>query len=367
MNNKKKLPLSQKVQHSLLAIVASLAVCLLFLLLFATGGRGEALKSFFILPLTTANGWSEMINAATTFTFIAIGVSVMYQCRQYSLITEGSFLLGACIASLFLLYNNTKPSSFLIVGALFMGAVSGMSAAWVPAQMHAKHGVNVTLSSAIMNFFILQVTTWLLERFMADPLQTETVSFSIPERMRLPVILHSPMVRVGTLFAIAAGIIAYLVLYRTRRGYEVRMVGASQNLATYVGLSSAGIVMFSQIFAGAMAGLGGAIQMMGIAPRYTWDGVFSNIGFAGIIVALLVNCNPAWVPLSALLFGYLTTGGLFLEQNTGISQGLGGLAQAMILLFIFAFRYISKKYPAGLPFMQKLVRHTTDTGEVEPK
>ena len=71
MNNKKKLPLSQKVQHSLLAIVASLAVCLLFLLLFATGGRGEALKSFFILPLTTANGWSEMINAATTFTFIA--------------------------------------------------------------------------------------------------------------------------------------------------------------------------------------------------------------------------------------------------------------------------------------------------------
>lgn len=367
MNNKKKLPISQKLQHSLLAVAASLAVCLLFLLLFATGGRGEALKSFFILPLITASGWSEMISAATTFTFIAIGVSVMYQCRQYSLISEGSFLLGACVASLFLLNNNTKPSSFLIVGALFIGAAAGLLAAWVPAQMHAKHGVNVTLSSAITNFFILQVTTWMLERFMADPSQTETVSFSIPERMRLPMILHSPVVRVGTLFAIAAAIIAYLVLYRTRKGYEVRMVGASQNLAAYVGLSSAGIIMFSQAFAGAMAGLGGAVQMMGIAPRYLWDGTFSNIGFAGIIIALLADCNPAWVPASALLFGYLSTGGLFLEQNTGISEGLGGLAQALILLFLFAFRYLSAKYPTGLPFMKTFVRHTTDAGEVEPK
>ena len=367
MNNEKIFPIPQKLRHSLLAVAASLLVCLLFLLLFATGGRGAALKSFFLLPLITANGWSEMISSATTLTFIAIGVSVMYQCRQYSLISEGSFLLGACIASLFLLNNNTKPSSFLIVGALFMGAVAGLLTAWVPARMHAKHGVNVTLSSAIMNFFILQVTTWLLERFMSDPAQTETVSFSIPERMRLPAILHSPMVRVGTLFAIAAAIIAYLVLYRTRRGYEVRMVGASQNLAAYVGLSSAGIVMFSQIFAGAMAGLGGAVQMMGIAPRYTWDGVFSYVGFAGIIVALLADCNPAWVPLSALLFGYLNAGGVFLQSNTGISQGLGGLAQALVLLFFFAFRYISIKYPAGLPFLQKFARPTNEAEEVEPK
>ncbi|MEG0804123.1 MAG: hypothetical protein RSF90_04115, partial [Pygmaiobacter sp.] len=230
---------------------------------------------------------------------------------------------------------------------LVLGTLAGQLAALIPARLHAKHGINVTLASAILNFFILEVTSYLLVTFMADPAAGEVASFSIPTRVRLPLLFPTIGVRVGTLIALATALIAYYVLYRTKRGYEIRTVGTSEGLAAYLGLSSAGIILFSQTFAGAMAGLGGAVQMMGISPRYAWNGVFSNIGFAGILVALLANCNPGWVPLAALLFGYLNTGGLFLKQTMGIPSELSAIAEVLILLVLYALRYAQKQKKTG--------------------
>lgn len=321
------------------AIVGTLAICALFLLAFGGQQRFAALYQFLLQPISSVYGWQEMIGSATVYLLVALGVSVMYQCRQYSLISEGSFLMGACATSLFLLQNNTQPSGYLIVMGLLIGVVAGQVAALIPAFLHAKRGLNVTLVSAVTNFFILEITTFFLQNYMSDPATGMTASFSIPSRMRLPYLYQPLGIRVGTLLALVCAVIAYFVLYRTRQGYEIRIVGENRELAAYMGLSSGGIIIFSQLFAGAMAGLGGAVEMMGISTRYVWNGAFSNVGVAAILIAIFANCNPLWVAPSALLFAYFNVGGALMQQQTSIPSALAGLAQALLIALLFVGKY----------------------------
>lgn len=338
-NIKSKITLGPKAQIRIIAIAVSLLLCALILALFGADQRLNALQQFFIKPVTTVYGWQEIIGSATVYLLVALGVVVMFQCQQFSLISEGSFLSGACATTFFLLQNNTKPSGFLIVTGVVIGIVAGLITAFIPAIIHAKRDVNITLVSAVTNFFILEITTYFLQRYMTDS-SAGGVSYAIPLRMRLPYLYRPLGIRIGTLLAVACVVAVYLSLYRSRRGYVIRIVGANRQLATYLGLSSSAIVILSQIFAGAMAGLAGAVEMMGISTRYTWNGQFSSIGMAAILIALLSDCNPLWVTPSALLFAYLDVGGRLMQQNTGLPRELSGVVQALIVMFLFVGRYL---------------------------
>lgn len=331
-----------KRESRLVGTVVVLAAGALFLAILS-GQPAKALESFFIQPLTTALGWQRMINHATVYILVALGVCAMYQCRQYSLISEGSFMGGACAATFFMLNSNTRTSGYVIVvGILFAVLVGGLIA--VPsAVLSARHQVNVTLSSAIVDFFVLEMASFILEQFLSDPSVSTVQSFAIPSRMQLPYLYQPLGIRVSTVLALLFAFVAWLVLYRTRTGYTLRMVGASQQTAGYLGLSSGRVIIFSQLFAGVMAGLGGAVQMMGVSSRYAWAGEFSNVGLIAIMVALFADCNPAWVPVSAVLFSYFTAGGTSLSEQLGFAAEWGGVCQAGLVLAVLLVSYLRKK------------------------
>ncbi len=339
-------------QRRLTACLAGLAFCLLAILLVEPA-KGEALKTFFVGPFSSLSSVGGLISAATPAVFLALGVSVVFQCRRYSFAVIGSFLLSSGLVTMFLLRGNEKPGWYLVPTALLIAVAAGAAVAVIPAWLAVRRRVNVTLSSLLLNYLLLQAVSFLLLHSMRDPAAGQTASFEIPQRMWLAEIIPTTGIRIGTLLAAAAALVLYLLLYHGRLGYGIRAVGASESLAGYVGLSAGGVAMTTQVLAGALAGLGGAVEMMGIQPRYIWNGTFPAITVVGVLAAILVDYNPAWVPLSALFLTYLWSGASALSAQSGFPEELALAAAAVVVLVLFALR--QARVADGLVnFFQKL-------------
>ncbi len=276
-----------RVQRKLTAGFIGLFVCLLAILIFEDH-RIEAMKAFFLTPLSSIEEIGALLSYLTPMVFVALATTIIFQCRRYSLSMIGSFMLSASLVTGFLLRGDEQPGWYLIPAALLISIVVGAGVAGIPAVLSIRRRVNITLSSLVLDYLILQLTSFILQNYMRDPSLGQTASFEIPQRLFLLEILPGTGIRLGFLFAAAAVALLYLLLYRGRLGYEIRSVGASESLAGYVGLSYGKTVLKAQLLAGALAGFGGAVEMMGIQPRYVWDGSFPTVALLGILAAVVL-------------------------------------------------------------------------------
>ena len=337
--NKIKRKVPPGVQSRLAAGFLTLLFCLLCVVLLEPQ-KGAALYSFFVEPLSSASEIGALISMATPAIFIALGVSLMFQCRKYSFASIGAFMLSSALVTMFLLRGNEKPNWYLTPVALLIGILAGALVGMLPALLSFKSKIHVALSSLLLNYLILQLTSYLLISRMQDFSQGEITSFQIPQRMWLAEFWPALGLRWGTLLAIAATVVLYLLLYRGKTGYGIRMVGASETTANYVGLSAGAIALVSQLMGGALAGLGGAVEMMGIQPRYQWNETFPFITLVGLLAAILVDYNPIWVPVSTLFLSYLWKGAQLLYADTDFPVYLGLAAAAVMVLVLFALRQV---------------------------
>ena len=326
-----------RVQRELTAGFIGLFVCLLAILIFEDH-RIEAMKAFFLTPLSSIEEIGALLSYLTPMVFVALATTIIFQCRRYSLSMIGSFMLSASLVTGFLLRGDEQPGWYLIPAALLISIVVGAGVAGIPAVLSIRRRVNITLSSLVLDYLILQLTSFILQNYMRDPSLGQTASFEIPQRLFLLEILPGTGIRLGFLFAAAAVALLYLLLYRGRLGYEIRSVGASESLAGYVGLSYGKTVLKAQLLAGALAGFGGAVEMMGIQPRYVWDGSFPTVALLGILAAVVVEYHPLWIPVCCLFFGYLWRGGMALNAYSGFPKEVALFAAAITALVLFALR-----------------------------
>ena len=325
------LPVLWRVAAGLMAIV----VCFLMICLFEKQ-RADSLYTFFIAPLSSVSALTGLVSYITPMLFVALGCTVVFQCRRYNLALIASFLLSACLVSIFLLQGDEKPVWYLMPAALIIGTAAGAVVTAIPGLMALRRRVNITLSSLLLSYLVLQLTSFLLEHSLRDPNAAEGASFEIPQRLWLPRILPGTELRLGVLFAAAALGLLYLLLYRSRIGYGIRAVGASESMSAYVGLSWSGVAMAAQLLAGALAGFGGAVEMMGIQTRYVWNGVFPSVAMFGILAALLADSNPLRAVLCCLFYGYLHQGAALLQAQTGFPTEVSLFAGTVSILFYFA-------------------------------
>ena len=319
-----------------MACLGALVVCFLAICLFEKQ-RGHALFVFFIQPISSLSSLTGLISYIAPMVLVALGFTVVFQCRSYNLSLLGSFMLSACLVSIFLLQGDEKPSWYLIPTALVIGTAVGAATTAVPALFSLRRRVNITLSSLLLNYFVLQFTSFLLATYLQDPAAPVGASFEIPQRLWLARILPGTELRLGVLFAAGAVVLLYLLLYRSRLGYEIRSVGASESMSSYVGLSWGKVAMAAQLFAGALAGFGGAIEMMGIQTRYIWNEVFPSAALFAVLAVLLVDSNPVQVVLGCLFYGYLHQGAVLLHAETEFPSEIPLFVAVVSVLLYFAF------------------------------
>ncbi len=299
----------------------------------------ESLESFFVGPFTSVRRFGNMIEAAMPIIFCALAVCVMFQANQFSMIAEGSFFLGALIASIIAI-KVALPAGLHPAVCILAGGVAGGMLGSIPGYCKAKWGSNEFVISFMLNYVMLHFCLLLLDSFILDPDAGARLSLKFQETAMLTVLFPGTRISTGILLCTFAVVATYLFLYRTNGGYALRITGMNRRFADYAGMNTFSTILCSQLIGGAIAGIGGATEVIGLYDRFQWSAL-PGYGFDGIAVAIIAKKNPKYVPIAALFLAYIRTGADIMSRMNDVPSQIISVIQALAIILVAANGFLS--------------------------
>ena len=318
-----------------ISIVVALALCAL--LVSSTGG--SAMKVFTALvdgSLRSPGAWGTTVNTAAPLLAVAAGTIVAGKAGLSNIGQEGQVLLGAA-ATAFIATRLVAPGPVVIVLSVVGGVVLGGVWALLASVMKYSRKVPEVISTLLLYFIAVQMTNFALtKQWLLQSLSTDSrVNNGQPlkHNARLPgTEIFGNVISWGALVAIVLTALIGITLARTTTGFRLRMLGLNPRTARRAGVSAAKIGGAALAVSGATAGLAGALWLTGGVPgdRFT-SGMSSNLGWQGLLVALLARQRAALAIPMAFVFAALRTGSQFLSA-TGVDRRIADVVQAMLVL-----------------------------------
>jgi len=328
-----------RVAASVGLYVGALAVALGLSALMVALTHGSPARVFSALFDGSVRGWGSIgytLDNATPLMIVAVGTVVASRAGLFNIGQEGQLTIGATAAAFVALKVHPAGPAVLVL-ALVAAAAGGALWAGLAAALRFWRGVEVVISSLLLTFVAFEVLdyclsrTFLLHEHGAGGLSL-TQSDQLSSKVQLPRFGRYPGFNVGTglVIALVLAVLVGLVLARTTLGFRLRMLGFNPLAAKHVGISAAWLGTFAVVISGACAGLAGGVMLTGQAYRLT-PSFSNNVGWNGLLVALVARSN-AWVAIGvALAFGGLQAGGGFLAA-TGVPTDLVNVVEALIVL-----------------------------------
>lgn len=333
--------------------------------LFSGQNPASAYRQLVVGAFGTGNDISETLVASIPLILTGLAVAFAFRAGLFNIGAEGQLFIGA-IASAFVGYKLNLPGIVLIPITLLTAAVGGAVWAGIAGVLKATRGAHEVITTMMLNYVAILISRYLLE---SSPTGTpgpmeQTVAIGTPQtppmNATLPPILPGWLVpgarlHAGLLVALGAGVLFWFLLWRTTVGYKIRAVGLNPKAASYAGINVGWNLSLAMLVAGAFAGLGGMVQVFGVAPYVLTDSFSPGYGFNAIAVALLGRNRVVGVILGAILFGAFEHGGAAMQANAGISLRLVDVLQGLIILFVGAdaiMRYLARRGVVHLPRWQ---------------
>jgi simple sugar transport system permease protein len=290
----------------------------------------------------SAYGWGYTLYYATNFIFTGLAVAVAFHARLFNIGGEGQAALGGLGVAVILLAVDWPHWSLALAAAMGFAMLFAATWAAIPAYLQAKRGSHIVITTIMFNY----IASALLVYLLVNVFRVEG-SMS-PESARFATSTHLPgggdfagflgfsattPLNISIFLALIACVLVWLLIWRTRLGYEIRAFGQSETAAVYAGINPTKIIMISMLISGGLAGLMAVNVVMGEAERLVLD-FTEGAGFVGIAVALMGRSHPVGVVLAALLFGALYQGGAELQfEMPAISREMIVVIQALVILF----------------------------------
>ncbi|MBC2857906.1 ABC transporter permease [Stappia sp. 28M-7] len=298
-------------------------------------------------------GWNEGIGFtlfyATNFIFTGLAVAIAFHAGLFNIGGEGQAYLGGLgVALACLALDRYVPWWVTLPFAVLGAAAFGAAWAFIPALLQAKRGSHVVITTIMFNFIAASMMVYLLVNLLSKrgSMQPETRTFE--SGGRLPLLqdvlpgtdFGSAPVNLSFLLALAACLLVWIVVWRTRLGYEIRTFGANPVAAVYAGISPLRITVVTMLMSGGLAGMMAINEIMGSQHRLLIEFV-AGYGFVGIAVALMGRAHPIGIVFAAILFGMLYQGGaeLAFEMPT-ITRDMIVVIQGLVILFAGALEHM---------------------------
>jgi general nucleoside transport system permease protein len=342
MNGPKQLP---RWADLILLPVVGLAAALLL-----SGGiialLGESPWQAMKLMVDGAFGSQESVGYslfyATNFIFTGLAVAVAFHAGLFNIGGEGQAYIGGLGSGLICLWLGDWPFWAVLPVAILGAAGFGAAWAFLPGWLQAKRGSHIVITTIMFNFIASALMTYLLVNVLIKPGQQspETREFAAGTWMpqahemlaRVGINLTSTPLNFAFVLALGASVLVWLFIWRTRWGYELRVVGQNPAAAVYAGISPSRITVLAMLISGALAGGLGLNELMGSQHRILID-FPGGAGFVGIAVALMGRNHPVGIFLAAVLFGALYQGGSQLTFDMPrINRDMVVVIQGLVIL-----------------------------------
>ena len=287
---------------------------------------------------------------ATNFIFTGLAVAVAFHCGLFNIGGEGQAYIGGLGVGLVALsIGHWHPIVVLpaaILGAALFGGIYGL----IPGWLQARRGSHTVITTIMLNFIAASIMTYLMVNVLIKPGQQSPESETFNENAWLPA-LHDMAAGIGItiersplnaslLIALVCCVLVWLLIWKTRWGYELRVVGRSEAAAVYAGISPPRQIMIAMTLSGALAGMMALNEILGSQHRLIL-GFTGGYGFVGIAVALMGRNHPVGVVLASILFGALYQGGSELSFDMpSINRDMVVVIQGLIILFAGALEHM---------------------------
>lgn len=279
---------------------------------------------------------SDGLVAATPYIFGGLSVALAFRAGMFNIGAEGQIFLGATFAT-FVGYALTGVPWFIHIPLAFLaGALGGFLWGFIPGFLKAKTGAHEVITTIMLNYTAFRFCEWLLYGPMKRPGSTNPISPFIEDSAKLARLFPDPLrLHWGFFLALGVAYLVYWFLWKTKWGFDFRAVGSNPHAARYAGMKVAVVMTLSMAFAGALAGMAGGTEVLGVTFTLT-PGFSAGYGFDSIAIALLGGTHPLGVVLAALLFGFMRSGATSMMLATGIPIDIVSILQALILAFVAA-------------------------------
>ncbi|MGN8024106.1 ABC transporter permease [Phyllobacterium sp. 22229] len=313
----------------------------------------------------SGDGVGYTLYYATNFIFTGLCVAVAFHCGLFNIGGEGQAYIGGLgVAVIGLGLGNILPWWITFPLAIIASGLVGALWALIPAWLQAKRGSHVVITTIMFNFIAASIMVYLLVGYLkASGTQApETRVFG--DGGQLPGLgwmlsliglnMRSAPLNISFLLALVAAFLVWVLIWRTKLGYEIRTMGYSPKAARYAGIGEVRIIVITMMISGALAGMMALNPIMGAQHRVQLDFV-AGAGFVGIAVALMGRSHPAGIVLAAILFGMLYQGGAEIAFDMpNISRDMIVIIQGLVILFAGALEHMFR--PTLLRVLQRLAR-----------
>lgn len=321
-----------------------LALIISMIVIFAIGENPfNALRIMTSAALGSTEGLGYTLYYATNFIFTGLAVAVAFHARLFNIGGEGQAMLGGVGVATVCLYLPLPHWSLALVVAALGAAAFGALWAAIPAYLQAKRGSHIVITTIMFNFIASGLLVYLLREVFKPAGSMEPASGTFPEATHLPSFesmaglfgwnaFTSTPANITFFVALLACFAIWLLIWRTRVGYEMRALGHSETAAKYAGIDPVKLTMIAMMISGGLAGMMAINNVMGEAERLILNAT-EGAGFIGIAVALMGRNHPVGVIIAAILFGMLYQGGAVLAQDTDIPRQMVIVIQALVIMF----------------------------------
>jgi len=335
------------LRGALPSVVAVLAAFLVgTLVLFATGYSPiDAYSNLLYGAFGSYYYIGQTFTQATPIIFTSLAFLFAFKCGLFNIGAEGQLLIGGFAAALVGISFTDLPVYIHLPLALLAGAAGGALWGFIPAILKAKLDAHEVITTMMLSYVALYVNSYMVNYpFKAPPGYVAQTPLVAPSA-QLPYLMPPTQLSASIIVAIMMVVsIAYL-LRRTTLGYEIRAIGLNPSAAESGGINVKRGIVVALVISGAIAGLGGAGEILGVHHRYI-DGFSPGYGWDGLAVALIGGLDPFGVVFAAILFGALRSGGTVMNRVTGVPLDVIFILQALVVLFVAAprlIKYLSSK------------------------
>ena len=334
----------------ILGMIIAFILCLVIIvLLTGKDGAKDAIFNFMIGPFTSKRRFSQVLSRMCPYLMCGCGMCFVYASGRFSVISEGIMNIAPTMVFM-LMFNssfglNIMPGLPRIVNQIIivtLCAISGGLVALIPAFGREKLGADETVTSTILNMICVYIPTMIIRDTIANRDSSYITTPIYPDNMRFARYWHNTNLSEGVWYAIFFFIVALIVFYRTRVGTEIRITGSNPSFAKYVGINIAITPLLGQVIGGIFAGIGSSIENFGAYDSFMMTQL-TNIGYDGLIIAVMARKQPIFVPFTAFFLAYLRTAAAVLNTNTNIPIELVTMLQAVIVFFVAAEGFLSKQ------------------------
>ena len=340
---------SRRMQ-ALIPVVVTIATLIAGLLIFIALGvnAADAFKAYFIEPLSSMNGISELLLKALPLCLIGLGLAIAYRANVWNIGAEGQLIIGGIAATWVMARFHASMTDGLLPLMLLAGVLGGAAWAGLAAWMRTRFNANEILTTLMLVYVAQSLLQYLLVGTVDTPAPLQDPQGTgFPQSQQFPEfalmlqlnqffdVFAGTRVHAGVFLLIIAVPLAWIFVNKSFVGFQMKVAGLAPMAANYAGFKTNRLIWLALLVSGALAGLAGALEVAGPIGQLQ-DSWRPGYGFTAIIVAFLGRLNPVGILFGALLMALLTLGGEALQIQMSLPQSVSSLFQGLLLIFLLA-------------------------------